>query len=384
MAPARDAIGRVAAADVAAGIALPRFDNSAVDGFGIHEADLGGSGRSGLRLRGTALAGHPGSGDLSPGTASRILTGALVPPGVSAIVMEEHVRRRGAGIEFDRPPEAGANIRRAGEDVALGATIIRKGTLLDARHAAMLAAAGIRSVPVMRPLRVAVMSTGDELCDGGARPEFGKIPDANRPLLLALLAGKAPDVTDLGIARDDCGELTAKLLDASNRFDLLVSTGGVSGSEADHVAPALRAAGGRCDPMRLALRPGKPISSGRLDEMTIVALPGNPVAALVGFILFVRPVFDALLGIAPRPVSWTSRTAHDFEHRAGRTEFVPVHAAESGGDGLPRLRKLGRGGSAHLLPLVEADGFARISPDVGCVPAGDVVMFYPFSAILQP
>ncbi|MCX7322712.1 MAG: molybdopterin molybdotransferase MoeA, partial [Hyphomicrobiales bacterium] len=321
--------------------------------------------------------------EIARGICRRILTGAIVSPDVCAIVMEEHVRRNGSSVEIVRRPERGANIRRAGEDVPLGEVVIRRGTLLDARHAAMLAAAGTADLLVKRPLRVAVLSTGDELTGAAAGAGEGKIPDTNRPLLLSLLTGKAVEVVDLGIARDDRRALADRFIDASARLDLLVSTGGVSGSEADHVSPALRSAGGRCEPMRLALRPGKPISSGRLGAMTVVALPGNPVAALVGYVLFVRAVVRKLLGHRGRPVSWTARTAHVFEHRVGRTEFVPVSVSGHDDVGLPLLRKLGGGGSACLQPLVEADGFARISPDGGDVPAGEVVTFYPFSSIHQ-
>jgi molybdopterin molybdotransferase len=334
-------------------------------------------------LDGTTFAGQDASRPLLPGKCRRILTGARVPADVATIVMEEHVRREGAIIEMDRCPDHGANIRRAGEDVAAGAVVIRRGTILDGRHVAMLASIGAHHISSVRRLRVAVMSTGDELVEPGREVGAGMIPDANRPMILSLIAGPAIDATDLGMAADDGGDLAGRLADAGRRFDLLVTTGGVSGSEADLVSPALVAAGGRSEPMRLALRPGKPILSGRVGGCKIVALPGNPVAALVGYILFVRAVLIEMSGARSGAGSSPARAADPFPHKLGRTEFIPAAVVGRDCDGLPLLRKLGRGGSARLLPLVEADGFAEIPATAGDVAAGEFVSFHPFSTALN-
>ncbi|WP_441277257.1 molybdopterin molybdotransferase MoeA [Tardiphaga sp. 172_B4_N1_3] len=377
------ATGRIVAVDVVSDIALPRFDNSAVDGFGVHAADLDRDGGLSLRLDGAVHAGRTGPAVLVPGRTIRVLTGAEVPPGVAAIAMEEHTHHHGTAIAFDAAPEIGSNIRRAGEDVAAGTIVLRRGSIVDSRHLAMLAACGVRQVRVLRRLRVGVMSTGNELVEPGPGIAPGLITDSNRPMLLSLLSSPAMDVADLGIAADDPDRLSGELTRASARFDLLISTGGVSGSEADYMHPALLSAGGRCRAMRLALRPGKPISAGSLGAMRVICLPGNPVAALVGYLLFVRPLVRRLIGAPPGAPSPPARTAETFFHKVGRTEFVPVSVVGYADDGMPLLRKLGRGGSARLLPIVQSDGFAQIAADVGHVPEGGLVIYHRFDSILQ-
>ncbi|MBN9499690.1 MAG: molybdopterin molybdotransferase MoeA [Alphaproteobacteria bacterium] len=378
------ASGRVASAAVISETALPRFDNSAVDGFGVHADDLRRSAPLSLDLDACVRAGHAGPRRLSSGQTVRVLTGARVPDGVSAIVMEERAHRCGSRVLFENIPENGANIRRRGEDVSSGTIVLVRGSVVDPRHAAMLAACGIVTIGVRRRLRVGVLSTGDELVDATSELGPNEIVDSNRPLLMSLLSGPAVEATDLGIIADDPKRLSATLAEAASRFDLLVSTGGVSGSEADYLYPALIAAGGRCDAMKLALRPGKPIACGSLGAMQVMSLPGNPVAALVSFLLFVRPIVRKLIGASVAQTgSMSARTAETFFHKTGRTEFIPVSVVGRSDMGLPLLRKLGRGGSARLLPIVQADGFAQIDPGAGNVAEGEIVMFHPFASNSQ-
>lgn len=374
------AYGRVCAADIRSEVELPRFNNSAVDGYGLHADDLRSSGPFTLDLLSSVRAGQATTLSPMPGQTVRILTGAPVPIGVAAIVMEEHTRPVGSRVTFDGSPRIGANIRLAGEDVGTGTIVILAGEVIDARHAAMMAACGIAHIDVRRRLLVAVLSTGDELADGPAALAPNAIVDSNRPMLMSLLSGSAIDVTDLGIVGDDRTHLTSMLAGAADHFDLLISTGGVSGSEADHLHPAVVAAGGQCTTMKLALRPGKPIATGRLGRMKVVSLPGNPVAALVGHTLFVRPLLAKVLGTRSPPTdAITAMTAEMFPHRHGRTEFVPVAVVGRSDDGLPLLTKLGRGGSARLLPIVQADGFAELSADTGDIGLGGIVAFHSFS-----
>jgi len=233
---------------------------------------------------------------------------------------------------------------------------------------------------VKQRLRVGVLSTGDELVEPAVKTAPSAIIDTNRPMLLALLGSPAIDVVDLGIIADDRRAIARALREAASHLDLLITSGGVAGSDADHLEPAILAAGGRCRTLKLALRPGKPIGKGVVGNMQVLALPGNPVAALVNFLLFGRPLVRTLLGaMDDTPFAPFARAAGKFDHRSGRTEFVPVRVERFGADGLPIVSKLGRGGSARLLPLVMSDAFAEIGPEVGDLDDGAIVRFHPFS-----
>jgi molybdopterin molybdotransferase len=378
--PLLSSFGRVTAKDLHSDISLPRFDNAAVDGFGLHADDLDRSAPLTLQFDGAITAGKASGQVLQPGKAVRILTGALIPTGVSAVIMEERASRADSVVTLYDLPDPGANIRRRGEDVATDTVVVAEGTVVDARHAAILAACGRSKIPVRRALRVGVLSTGDELVDPETAPNSAQLIDTNRPMLLSLLSGPSIDVVDLGIIPDDRATLASALVDAATRLDLLVTSGGVAGSDADHLVPAVLAAGGRCQAMKMALRPGKPIARGAIGSMQIVGLPGNPVAALVNFLLFVRPLIHKLVG-APRFVQpiMIARTAETFFHKPGRTEFVPVAISSQDCEGVPLLSKLSRGGSARLLPLVHASGLAEIPPGVGDLPKDSSVRFHPFT-----
>lgn len=379
-APLGSLLGRIAAADITSAVSLPRFDNSAVDGFGLHADDLRRHAPLSLRIIGRAAAGHSVSAKLEPGNTFRILTGARIPDGVAAVILEERTTQSVADVTLHFLPEMGANIRGHGEDVSSGTIIVPRGTVLDARHLAILAASGNARVPVKRRLRIGVLSTGDELVEPAVETPPTAIIDTNRPMLLALLGSSAVDVVDLGIIVDDRETIARALSDAASHLDLLITSGGVAGSDADHLEPAILTAGGNCKTLKLALRPGKPIAKGHIGKMQVLALPGNPVAALVNFLLFGRPLIRSLLGsIGGNAVAISARTAEIFDHKVGRTEFLPVRVEYYNAEGQPVIGKLGRGGSARLMPLVMSDGFAEVGSDVGDVPPGASVRFHPFA-----
>ena len=377
----RSSAGRILARDVATGIPLPPFDHSAVDGFGLTRADVDKPPPLQLSVIAQTAAGARIGPAIAPGQAVRLFTGAPIPGGVAAVVLEERTRRTGPALTVDVPVLDGANIRRGGEDVPKGATIVEAGHLIDARHIAILIAAGVSEVEVTRRVRVSVLSNGNELRDLGAKLGEGQIHDANRPMLMAMLSLPWVEVTDLGCHRDDLAALRHVFLEGAERSDIIVSSGGVAGSDADHIARATAAAGGSVRRFRLAIKPGKPILAGRIRGAAVLALPGNPVAALVNFLLFGRALVGATAGLrAERPFGQAAITAAEFRHTMGRTEFVPARIMGFDESGRPKVEKLGRGGSARLRPLVLADGLAEIPSGAGAVPAHAPIAFHPFRA----
>lgn len=377
--PLSRALGRVTALPVRSQVPLPLFDQSAMDGYAIHAEDVA-RGRTGpFRLAGAVHAGETAIPSIQPGTTARLLTGAPVPAGVGAVVMEELVDHFEQMVGVRVPPVQGDNIRRRGEDVEVGSTIIPAGVRLDPRHLALLAATGCGFVEAVRKVRVGLLSTGNELADPGEPLAPQAIYDSNRPMLMALLFDGSVNIDDLGRLPDDLDRMAAFLEAAHRSYDLIVTSGGVFGSEADHCVRAVQAAGGWSRRVSLAIKPGKPFAFGQAGECRILSLPGNPMAALVSALLFARPLICALAGSEARlPEGLSAVTAEDFRHRPGRTEFVPSVRVGRREDGTPLLKKLGKGGSARLAPLVAADGLAMIPAEVGDVPPGGRVAFHPF------
>jgi len=382
--PLRGSVGRVAACDVAASMPLPPFDQSAVDGYGIRCDDLATATGKGFRQAGTTFAGASHTACPNPGEAVRLLTGAPIPLGVDAVVMEEKALIVGAEITFDRLAESGLNIRRRGEDVGAGSTIVETGTVIDARHMAIMAASGVSKVKVRRQIDVGVLSTGNELVPAGRPLAMHQIHDSNGPMLAALLETPALRVTSLGRCRDDRGRLARRLGQIARSYDLLVCSGGVSGSDADHVVASVQDAGGVSTKLSLALKPGKPLAVGVIGKMAILALPGNPFASLVGALLFARPMLQSLAGsYRGRDDPIMALTNEKFGHRAGRLEFVPVRVTAMGDRGVPLLEKLGRGGSARLWPLIVADGLASIPAEAAELPSMAPIHYYPFGSAFK-
>jgi len=365
------ALGRVLATAQTAPAALPPFDQAAMDGFGLHADDLHDGARPCVRRR--IFAGDPAGLPVSAGEAVRILTGAPVPEGVAAVVMEEHASLDDGRLHTRRLPRNGDNIRRRGEDVAPGDQLVPPGTRLDARHIALLAATGIERVPVRRRLRVALLSNGNELGT--------MVRDSNRPMLRALLARPEIACTDLGVLPDDPARLAAELREAAGAHDLILSSGGVSGSDADHLPRALRAAGGAVTVLKLALKPGKPLAHGRLGAALCLFLPGNPLACLVGMLTLGRPLLARLAGIERAVVPALSVVvATSFARKSGREEFMPACFVGVDDSGLPMVKPAGRTGSARLKPLADADGLLWLPAVAEHLAAGDKVQFHPFAA----
>ena len=372
--------GRVLAEDVAAASDLPPFDNSAVDGYAVRLADLrdGGS----LALAGRRAAGDPGQQELAPATAWRIFTGALLPQGADTVFMQEDVRAGEHGlIAFPSGLRRGANTRRRGEDIAAGSCALPAGRRLRPQDLALAAALGLRALPVRRAVRVALFSTGDELLEPGQPAAAARRYDANRTLLTAMLRRAGAVVTDLGILPDRRDAVEAALSAASGGHDLLITSGGISTGEEDHVKAAVGALG-RLAFWRLAIKPGRPVAMGSIAGVPFVGLPGNPVAAFVTFAFIARPMLAALSGarpLAPRALPVVSGFA--YRKKIGRREYVRVRLARAPDGGLLAETHPVEG-AGILTSLTETDGLAELAETVSEVAPGDRIGFLPYEALL--
>lgn len=370
--PLDDAAGRVLAEDLLAARDMPPFDTAAMDGFAIGAEALDRDPPLALRHRAAIAPGQPDARPLAPGEAARVLTGAAVPPGSAAVIFEEACRLEAGRVVLLRPVRREQHIRRRGEDAAAGAVILRAGARLGAARLALAAAAGAGSVAVRRRVRIGILSTGSELLPPGAAGSAGTIPDANRPMLRAVLADPCVTLHDLGIARDEDAAVAACLA-AAGDLDLVVSSGSAAGSEADRLAPAIRALGGTVERLALAQRPGKPLLLSRLGALPLLGLAGNPVAALVGALLYARPLVEQLAGRVPAPLTGQPARLAEPRPAGERTEFLPARLAGEA-DGLPLLAVPRRFGSARLTPFAEADGLAELRP-------GGEVRFHGFGTL---
>ncbi|MGS4943936.1 molybdopterin molybdotransferase MoeA [Meridianimarinicoccus sp. RP-17] len=373
------AVGRVTAADVTAASALPPFDNSAMDGYAVRLADLTGDGPWHLPVSARIAAGDGRALTLAAGTVARIFTGAPVPCGADAVVMQEQVTRRGDTIILTARPRPGQNIRRRGEDVAEGAPALTAGLALTAPRLALLAGCGVASVSVRPRVRVAILSTGNELVEPGSARGPGQIFNSNRVLLRATL-DRLPWValTDLGILPDDPIHIRAALRAAAGSHDVVISSGGVSAGEEDHILDALRAEAAELDVLKVAIRPGKPLTVGRLGQTLFFGLPGNPYAAAITFSQIARPALRRVAGLTEDPDHWLPAVAgFTYARATGRREYVPVTWHRRDPVGRPVLDRLGQGASAALWPLAQAMGIAVIPPNMAVVRPGQPLAVAP-------
>ena len=373
--------GRILRGPIAAPRSLPPFDHSAVDGYAL-ALRASADDDTGFRLVGRVAAGQPMCGEVRPGDAVRIFTGAAVPAGCDVVVMQEHVDVSDGVVMPCRCYRAGDNIRLAGEDLPAGTDLLPEGTVIDPRHLALLAASGLSRVTVARRLRVAVISTGTELRAPGETLTEGAIYDSNRVMLLALLDHPAIETIDAGIVADDTVGIAAAIRRAAAGADLVITSGGVSVGEEDFVRGSVEAAGGYLTPIKIGMKPGKPLAFGRIGDACILGLPGNPLAALVGFMMIGLPLVSVLAGV-PTASFREMRATASFARRVtpGRVEFAPACVTGRDAQGNPVVDALGRGGSARLMPLCSADGFCVIPADVEQVLPGDPVGYVPMDSL---
>ena len=312
--------GRVVASTIDAPMDLPPFDTSAMDGYAVHESDLNQDRE--LAVVGESRAGHVYQNAAAPGTAIRIFTGAPIPRGTSAVVIQEDVERNGDQIRFRASLEIGENIRRRGHDIAKTQLLAKAGDRLDAYKISWLAACGVTNVTVVRRIRVALFSTGDELIDPGTPLGPGQIYDANRTALRELVSERPVEVLDLGALPDDPHAINRALETAAKAADVVVTSGGVSVGDADYVKDVVAQAGS-LDFWKIALKPGKPLAVGRVGKALFFGLPGNPVSTIITYLLFVAPTIDRLCGMSDNtPHRLPAILQETIEHHQGRREYV--------------------------------------------------------------
>nr|WP_253546456.1 gephyrin-like molybdotransferase Glp [Herbaspirillum rubrisubalbicans] len=381
-----DACGRVLAAPVQAHINVPGMDNSQMDGYAVRAADCV-SGDTRLRVSQRIPAGHVGQA-LEPGTAARIFTGAMMPEGADAVVMQEACEADGEHVVIRHVPKAGEWVRTIGEDIRQGSVILAAGTRLRAQELGLAASIGQAQLQVVRPVRVAVFFTGDELTMPGQPLKPGGIYNSNRFLLRGLLQQLGCQVSDYGIVPDSLEATRQTLREAAREHDLIITSGGVSVGEEDHVKPAVQAEG-RIKLWQIAMKPGKPLAFGQVrrgqgveeggSDAFFLGLPGNPVASFVTFLLFVRPFLLRLQGlpreaVLPQPVAM--RADFDWPRADRRQEFLRVRRNAQGG-----LDLFPSQGSAVLTSTAWADGLVD-NPPGQTIAAGDMVQFLAFDHLL--
>ncbi len=371
--PVMAAEGRILAGDVAARRANPPQANSAVDGYGFAGPVEQGAQMMPL-VQGRAAAGAPFAGVVPAGHAIRILTGAALPTGVDTVILEEDVARDGDRIAFHGPLKRGANARAAGEDVTAGAKVLRHGRRLTPADLALLAAVGIGEVTVRRLLRVAVISTGDELVEPGDEAGPGRIYDANRPMLLAMLRRLGVEAVDMGRVADDRAALRARLDAAAARADAILTSGGASAGDEDHMSALLQEAGAM-QQWRIAMKPGRPLALGLWRGAAVFGLPGNPVAALVCALIFARPALALMAGAGWRePQGFEVPAAFEKRKKPGRREYLRARMRAG------RAEVFGSEGSGRISGLSWAEGLVELQDGERHIRPGDPVRFIPFAS----
>jgi molybdopterin molybdotransferase len=379
MLPLTDALGRVLAAPVQSRIDVPPWDNSAMDGYALNSADLQGQ-RPRLPVTQRIPAGAAGT-RLQPGSAARIFTGAPVPDGADSVVIQEACRREGEFVTIDGLPQAGANIRKAGEDIRSDDVILVPGIRLLPQHLGLAASVGVADLPVYRRLKVAVFSSGDELVAPGASLGPGQIYNSNQYTLSGLLQALGCEVIQLGIVEDTFEATCDALARGAEQADLVVASGGVSVGEEDHVKPAVEKLGS-LDLWKIAIRPGKPLAFGHIGETPFIGTPGNPVSLFVTFCVLARPYILKSQGITQDLYPMVLKLKSDFERNKPdkRREYARARARVDD-QGNAWVTLFPSRSSAVLSSVAWANGLAVI-PEQQTVQQGDPVSFIPFNELL--
>jgi molybdopterin molybdotransferase len=377
-----EADGRILASHIAAPLPLPPFTNSAVDGYAVRSGDLPPAAEAAFPVTGRIQAGASAQAPIEPGHATRIFTGAPMPQGADTVFMQEDVRIDADGrVVLPAGLRPGANVRPAGEDIPAGYSALSAGHRLRPQDVALVAAFGLTHVDVIRRIRVAVFSTGNEVVSPGTKRAAAQLFDSNRFMLMAMLTRLGCEVSDLGILGDDRASLADGLKKVADSHDLVLTTGGVSTGEEDHVKASVESVG-TLVLWRMAIKPGRPVAMGIIGGTPFIGLPGNPVASFVTFVHVVRPTVLALAGaiqqqLVPMPV----RAAFIYKKKIARREYVRV-TLRKGEDGVLEAIKFPREGAGLLSSLVDTDGLVELGEQTTQVEPGQTVGFLSYASLL--
>lgn len=378
--PLLAALGDVLAKTINSSINVPPADNSAMDGYSLNTIDIASSGKTRLRVSQRIAAGQSGQ-PLEPGTAARIFTGAPIPAGANAVIMQEQVEVAGDTISFDVKPAASQNIRPAGNDIKTGDNILSQGCLLRPQELGLAASIGLQFLPVFKQVRVGIFFTGDELVEPGEALAPGKIYDSNRYTLHGMLQKLGCDIIDLGLVGDTLEATKAAMLDATGKADLVVTCGGVSVGEEDHVRIAIEQMG-ELFLWRLAIKPGKPLAFGNINHTPFVGLPGNPVSVFATFMLFVCPLIKTMQGRNwQKPNAMPVVAGFDWPRPDSRREFLRARLEQDEDLGLV-ARIYPNQDSGVLTSTSWAQGFVEIA-EGATVKKGEPVDYLLFSEFLD-
>ena len=378
--------GRLLAEPVMARLDMPRADNSAMDGYGVAVDSLAcGAGGLRLQVRGASLAGHPHPGPVAPATAIRIATGAVIPQGVDAVVIQEDVAA-GSGEqgfieltpEIVAETEIGQHIRRCGEDVRAGEILLTPGHRLRPQDLSIVASQGIDAVTVWRKLKVAVYATGDELREAGQILEAGQIYESNRVAVIGVLEEMGAMVTNLGLLADDFDTLQTALRIAAQTHDVIITSGGVSVGTKDLLKPVVESLG-RIQAWQIAMKPGKPLMRGKIGDCLVLGLPGNPVSAMVGMLVFARPLLTRLMGGRAETARGLSVTSgFDWTRRPGRREWLRARLEQDASG--QWVAQMYRANGSHLIrSMVWAEGLIEVPEKTGRITRGEKLHYIPLS-----
>lgn len=378
--PLGAACGRILAQDLVAERNIPNADNSAVDGYALRAADLAEGGKIRLPVVMRVAAGDPPPGLLQVGAVARIFTGAPMPEGADCVVMQEDAMADDDHVIIPHGLRAGANRRLAGEDLKKGEVALRAGSVLRPQHIGLAAALGHAQLRVFAPLHIALFSSGDELCEPGGPLAPGGAFDVNRYLLSALLGDRGVIVSDLGILPDNPRKVHSALRVAARQNHVVMTSGGASVGDEDHIVRAVSDLGA-LHFWSIAVKPGRPLAFGRLGDAVFIGLPGNPVAAMVCFLMFVRPVLRLLGGGSwCEPRGYALRADFDFTKKPGRLEWLRGSVVDSP-DGQTVVRRFARQGSGIITGLTASDGLIELRENVTRVAQGELVKFIPFTEL---
>ena len=379
--PIREALGRILATNVTSEINVPSGRNSAMDGYAINAEDLPSDGINTLKLIGSSFAGKPSDIKLKKGECIRIMTGAILPDGSDTVVMQEIVNVHGDQIDIGIDTKPGSNVRQAGEDLAIGDLVLKKGIKLTPADIGLLASLGLAEVNVSRKLKVAFFSTGDELRSVGEKLDNGAIYDSNRYTLYGMLTRLDADIVDMGVVKDDRELMDKAFLEATGNVDVLITSGGVSVGEADYVKETLLKRG-EVDFWKVAMKPGRPLTFGKLDSTYFFGLPGNPVSVMVTFYQFVQPALKKMLGEgSTMPVMMKVPCISKLKKRPGRVEYQRG-ILEQDETGRMTVRKTGAQGSGILRSMGDANCFIVLPLENNGVKPDDLVDVQPFHGIV--